>query len=46
MDVIKFKSFKTNELTALTPEMDSDQTAVALPLITSAVFLIAENWSK
>jgi hypothetical protein len=34
----------TKELTSLTPEMDCDQTAIGLPLVTSAVFLIAKQF--
>jgi hypothetical protein len=38
MDVVK----ATKGLTALTPEIGSDQTAMGLQLVTSAVFLIAK----
>jgi hypothetical protein len=38
MDVVK----ATKGLTALTPEIDCGQTAMGLPLVTSAVFLMAK----
>jgi hypothetical protein len=38
MDVVK----ATNVLTALTLEIDSDQTAMGLPSVTSAVLLLAK----
>jgi hypothetical protein len=38
MDVVK----ATKGLTVLTTEIDCDQTAMSLPLITSAVFLTAK----
>jgi hypothetical protein len=36
----------TKGLIALTPEIDCDHTAMGLPLVTSAVLLIAKNFGK
>jgi hypothetical protein len=41
MDVVKATKGLTNGL-ALTPEIDNDQTAMGIPPVTSAVFLIAK----
>jgi hypothetical protein len=44
---LPWMSYKTTKgLTALTPEVDCDQTAIGLPPVTSAVFLIASNFGE
>jgi hypothetical protein len=42
MDVVKKVRKVIKELIALTPEKNCDQTAMNLPPVTSAVFLIAQ----